>query len=118
MAGATSSSKRDLRRFSKVYPYVRVRKQIARVLEDAPVDLDIEKGMLGFTNSDQANYNFTGTYATVPAVVVTSVDSAGNDQANVNAVISAITTTNMTVKTSQTFTGQVHFQVIKVTPPE
>ena len=43
---------------------------------------------------------------------MTSVDSEGNDQANVNAFVTSITTTETQLSVSAPFTGRVHFIIV------
>ena len=69
---------------------------------------------LTFTNENTKSFTFVQSYSSVPAVVVTAVDSADNGTANVNVYVTSVSTTGFTANTSQTFTGEVHFHVMLV----
>ena len=42
-----------------------------------------------------------------------TIDSESNDGANVNVFITSVSTTQVVVETSQTFTGTVHYHAIQ-----
>jgi len=109
--GSTKSKKRDLNRYRKIYPYLR-RRPKNHLCTDEPIT--IEAGEINFSNSSSATYAFREIYTSAPTVTAISVDSEGNNGANVNVFISAITTTEVTIGTSQAFTGKVYFHVIRI----
>lgn len=74
----------------------------------------IEVAAITFTNVSIGNHTFSQPFEGVPIVTVTSVDSLSNGIANVNAFITTITTTTVTVQTSQAFSGEVHLHAIWV----
>lgn len=105
--------RRDLNRFRKVYPYLRYDPIYVQTTSAATTFI-IEASKITFTNASSGTYTFSEVYTTVPTVVATAVDSAGNGTANVNVFVSSISLTSVTVGTSQSFTGQVHVQVLYV----
>ena len=110
MAG-TTFKKRNKNLFKKVYPYVR-RAPVFEYVSDR--ESIIETAKVTFTNSSSESHTFTSTFSTVPVVTVVSVDSEGNDTANVNVFVSSVSTSSVTIETSQTFTGKVHLHAILV----
>lgn len=108
---STKLKRRDLNRFRKVYPYLRRRPVYGFVSDE---ELVVEVGKVIFSDSSSEVYNFVETYTSVPTITAISVDSEGNGTADVNVFISSITTTSVTLATSDSFIGQVHFQIIKV----
>ena len=106
--------KRDLNRFVKVYPYVRFPPQFVYEYENIQGDASVEAGKITFNNAESGSYTFTSTYSTVPSVVITTVDTAGNSGTNVSVTITSITTAQVTVTASAAFTGQVHVHVAAV----
>ena len=101
----------DLNRFRKVYTEKRTKKSDMLLASSAFV---IESGVIEFSNSFSENYFWEGPFTSAPTVIVTPVDSVSNNEANVNVFVSSITTVGMVVESSQTFTGQVNFQIIQV----
>ena len=106
----TTFTRRDLNRFRKVYPSVKYPQRLTGISSNS--DLEIETTKMTFTNQSSKTYTFASTYTTVPTVVASAVDSLGNNNANVNVFVSAITLTNVEISTSQVFSGEVHVQVI------
>ena len=96
----------DKQRFRKVYPYLR-RKPVYH-----NVQADLEVGAITFSNESSVTHAFSLTFTSAPVVTVVSVDSESNDTANVNVFITAVSTTEVTVETSQAFTGTVHYHAI------
>ena len=111
---STKTKRRDLNRFRKVYPYLR-RRPIYGFVSNK--ELLVEVGELTFSDSSSETYTFIEYYASTPTITAVSFDSEGNDAANVNVFISSISTTSVTIKTSNTFTGKVQFQIILVGTP-
>ena len=52
------------------------------------------------------------TFVNAPIITAVSVDNLGNNSANVNIFIKAVTNTQVTFESSAPFTGKVNFQVI------
>ena len=101
----------DLNRFRKIYSFIRVKPSP----QQGVTEVIAESGEIIFTNSDSQTHTFTKTFTSAPYVTATAFDSAGNEDANVNVFITAISTSSVTIKTSATFTGKVHFQAILAT---
>ena len=101
-------SAKDKNRFRKVYPFLR-RKPVLG--EDANVI--VESTSITFTNTDNGTHSFTKSFTSVPFVTATAYDSKGNESANVNVFVSALTTSSVTVRTSSNFTGEVHIHAIQ-----
>ena len=110
MAG-TKTKQRNKNRFRKVYPYIRRRPRYELVSDS---EFTIEVGELAFTNSSASTHTFSQTFSSVPTITAISVDSSSNNTADVNVFVSSVTTAAVTIKTSQTFTGTVHFHAILV----
>ncbi len=111
-----SYRKRDLNRFVKIYPYVRFPPRYVYEYDSivTPGVADVEAGKITFTNADIGNYSFTGTYSAIPSVVITTVNVSSPDDSNVAATITNLSTTAVTVKTSEFFTGEIHLHIVKV----
>ncbi len=112
MAG-TTFKKKNKNRFKKVYPYIR-RAPVFELVSSGQETI-IEITALNFVNSSSETYSFAETFLNAPIVTVTSVDSQGNNTANVNVFINSVSTTSVTVETSQNFTGTVHIHAISIT---
>jgi alpha-glucosidase (family GH31 glycosyl hydrolase) len=89
--GSVTLKKRDLARYSKVYPYSR---QEPRYVYFANESFALESTTVDFNGGDQATYAFANSYSSVPVVVATSLDDS------FNVFVSAISTTQVTVKAS------------------
>ena len=111
MAG-TTFKKKNKNKFKKVYPYIR-RAPVYELVSQGQETI-IEITALSFINSSVQTYSFAETFTNAPIVTVTSVDSTGNNQANVNVFVSSISTSSVTIQTSQTFTGTVHIHAISI----
>lgn len=102
--------KRDLNRFTKIYPYARFEK---REVTNTSEDFRVETGTIEFVNEDGPKiYNFTQNYSSVPAISAISVSSS--DNADVNVYVTSITTTSVIFGVSAPFTGQITFTAIQV----
>ena len=110
MAG-TTFKKRNRNLFKRVYPYVR-RAPVFEYVSDR--ETVIETAKITFTDSSSESHTFTSTFAGIPVVTVTSVDSESNDTANVNVFISSLSSSSVTIETSQNFAGTVHVHAIQV----
>jgi hypothetical protein len=107
----TTLLKRDLNRFTKVYPYARFEKREITVTSE---DFKVETGAIDFSNEDgPKTYNFTEAFSSAPAISAISVVTS--DNANVNVFVSSISTTTVVFSVSAPFTGQVTFTAIQVT---
>jgi len=105
-------TRKDKNRYRKVYRYIR-KKPVYEYSSNE--EFEMIAGYLTFTNSSgPETYTFPGTvsFSNVPIVNVTSVDSESNGQANVNAFVTSITTTSLSVSVSAPFTGRVHFIIM------
>lgn len=106
---------RDKQRFRKVYPFLR-RKPVLETIGGGGGGGDtatIEVGAITFTNESSVTHGFTTSFSSAPIVTVVSVDSESNGTANVNVIITSVSTTDVVVETSQAFTGTVHYHAIQ-----
>jgi len=102
--------KRDLNRFTKIYPYARFPKREVTETNDS---FKLETGAISFSEeSGPKIYNFVESYSSAPSISAISVETSQN--ANVNVYVKSITTSNVTFEVSAPFTGQVTFTVIQV----
>ena len=102
-------ARRDYNRFRKIYRYIRRKPSIQ---EDA-ADVIVESTRIVFTNTSSATQALTKSFTSAPYVTATAFDSEGNESANVNVFITAVSTSSVTVQTSAPFTGEVHIQAIQ-----
>ena len=115
MAGCGSKfNKIDANRYRRCYPYLR-RRPRQRYVSDQ--DAQIEYGELSFTNeSGPKTFTFDQAFPSRPAVVATAGETPGTSadpgSSNVNVFISSISTTDVTIRVSQNFTGVVYIQAI------
>ena len=98
----------DMNRYRKIYNFIRLKPS----LQTGATDVIAESGEINFTNSDSQTHSFTKSFSSAPFVTATAFDSAGNEEANINVFITAVSTSAVTIKTSATFTGKVHFHAI------
>lgn len=103
---------RDKQRFRKVYPYLR-RKPVLETIGGGGDTATIEVGAITFANESSVTHAFTTSFSSAPIVTVVSVDSESNGTANVNVIITSVSTTDVVVETSQAFTGTVHYHAIQ-----
>lgn len=103
---------RDKQRFRKVYPFLR-RKPVLETIGGGGDTATIEVGAITFTNESSVTHAFTTSFSSAPIVTVVSVDSESNGTANVNVIITSVSTTDVVVETSQAFTGTVHYHAIQ-----
>ena len=73
----------------------------------------VESTKITFTNSNSESHTFSKSFTSVPYVTATPFDSEGNESANVNVFITAVTTSSVTIQTSAPFTGEVHIHAIQ-----
>lgn len=106
----TTIKKRDLNRFTKIYPYARFEKREISIVSET---FKLETGIIEFSNeSGPKNYNFIELFSTTPAISAISVETTGNS--NVNVYVSSISTTQISIESSAPFTGQVTFTAVQV----
>jgi hypothetical protein len=103
--GATKSKRVNKNQFKKVYPYVRRRPIYTYELEKETV---IETARVYFDDVDNVIYTFIESFASAPSVTATAEDE------DLNVFITAISTTAITVNTSESFTGYVDIHAIYV----
>ncbi len=108
---STKFKKRDLNRFRKIYPYLR-RKPVWSYCANKEVIIEI--GSIVFTNSNSEIHTFSESFSEAPTITAIAYDSSGNNSADVNVFVSSLSTANMTIETSQSFTGTVQFHAIMV----
>ena len=105
---------RDKQRFRKVYPYLRRKPVLETIGGGGGGDTaTIEVGAITFNNESNVTHGFTTSFSSAPIVTVVSVDSESNGTANVNVIITSVSTTDVVVETSQAFTGTVHYHAIQ-----
>lgn len=112
MAKVFSFTKKDRNRYRKVYRFIRKKPSYEYCSSE---EFEMIAGYVEFTNSDGPvvySYPSSVTFTNVPVVTVTSVDSVNNSQANVNAYVTAITTSGLSISVSAPFTGRVHFIIV------
>jgi len=105
-------TRKDKNRYRKVYRFIR-KKPVYEYCSDE--EFEMIAGYLDFANSageETYTYPSTISFTNVPVVTVTSVDSEGNNQANVNAFVTSISTTSLGISVSAPFTGRVHFIIV------
>ena len=103
--GATKSKKKNKNAFKKVYPYVRRRPVYTFELDKEVV---IETASLYFDATSEATHTFAEVFSAVPVVTATARTE------DLNVFVTAITTTNVTINTSEVFTGYVELHAIYV----
>ena len=102
--------KRDLNRFTKVYPYARFEK---REVTEASEDFRVETGEISFVNEEGPKiYNFVSSFTSAPAISAISVQTTAN--ADVNVFVNSVSTTSVSFSVSAPFTGKVSFSAIQV----
>lgn len=105
--GATKSKRRNKNQFKKVYPYVRRRPVYTYELDKETI---IETARIYFDGTSEESYTFTETFVGAPSVTAT-VESPTED---LNAFVTSITTTSVTVNTSESFIGYVNIHAVYV----
>jgi hypothetical protein len=107
--GATKSKKKNKNEYKKVYPYIRRRPVYTYELDK---ETSIETARVEFTASDSEVYTFTNTFPSAPAVTATAEESSSG--ADVNIYIESISTTAITIRASESFTGHVNIHAVYV----
>ena len=103
--GATKTKKQNKNVFKKVYPYVRRRPVYTYELDKVTL---IETGRVYFNATSSVTYAFVETFAAIPMVTAVA------EEDDLNVFITIISTTSVTLNTSDTFTGWVNFHAIYV----
>jgi plastocyanin domain-containing protein len=112
MAKVYNFTRKDKNRYRKVYRFIR-KKPVYEYTSSE--EFEMIAGEVSFSNSSGPQvYNFPSTisFTNIPVVTVTAVDSEGNNQANVNAYITAVNTASVSISVSSPFTGKVHFIIV------
>lgn len=110
-----ASTKRDLQRFRKVYPfYRRPPRYVYTASSPLGDDVVLEVGSITCTETDLVSYNFTQPFTSAPSISGVSVDTSISGSANVNVYVQSISTTQVVFRTSAPFTGKISFQAIQV----
>ena len=99
---------KNLNRFRKVYPFIR--RKPFNIPEGEVV---YESSSAEVSAVDQVTINFTTTFTSAPYVTATAYDSESNSEANVNAYIISVSTTQVVIGFSASFTGKVHYHAIQ-----
>lgn len=107
------STRKDLNRFAKVYPYVRYPPSYVWESNIKPGN-PVEAGKITINDTSTGIFTFVEIYTTVPTVVASAFDSAGNGLTNVSLAITSISLTSVTIVASSTFTGEVHVHILEV----
>jgi hypothetical protein len=111
--GATKTKKKNKNEYKKVYPYIRRRPVYTFELDK---EMFVEEAKVEFTSSSSETYIFTETFPSAPTVTAVSFDDGVGNNVNVNVFISTISTTSVTIETSDEFTGFVNIHAIYVAP--
>ena len=102
---------KDYNRYKKTYPFIRRKPFLLTSPDDRLVH---QIGEETVTNADEVTISFTqGTFTSAPFVTAIAYDSNTNSQANVNVYIISVSTTQVELGFSATFTGKVHYQAIQ-----
>ena len=103
--GATKTKRRNKNEYKKVYPYIRRRPVYTYELDKEAV---IESVRVYFDDVDEVTHIFTEPFSGVPAVTATA------EETDLNVFITAISTADVTINTSDIFTGYVDIHAIYV----
>ena len=99
----------DANRLRKTYPLIRVKPIYKQYLTTQEVidagGIKVEVATIDFVNSYSEDYFFTENYNSLPVIALTPEDE------NVNVFITSLTTSSITVESSNNFTGKVHIHV-------
>jgi len=108
-------TKRDKNRYRKVYRYIR-RKPVNEFISNEMFTLIVGKADFSNTSGPVTitftDFDSAASFINAPVVTSVSVDSIGNNTADVNVFVTSVTTTGVTFESSAPFTGEVHFQVV------
>jgi hypothetical protein len=98
--------RKNQNRFRKVYPGIRkpaVYESLAQ----------IEGGEISLINASTGTYTFKKIFGAAPSVTATVYDAEGT-AGNVNVIITTVSSTSVTIATSEAITGKIHIQIIEV----
>ena len=112
--GSSTFRKRDLGRYSKVYPYVRRSPTWGYVSDKSTI---VESVRLLMNNQTTAIYKFQEDgYMTAPTVTATLVETAASapEGANYAVYVTSVSRYQTSIEISQEFTGEVHLQIMYV----
>ena len=110
----TKTRSRDQNRYVKKYGFVRVPPRPHLITDRVTI---IEAVELSFSNVSSVEHVFDSSFPGTPVVTATALDSESNSTANVNVFIKSLSSTNVTIGTSETFTGTIMMQAIYVDCP-
>ena len=99
---------RDDNRYRKIYSFIRRKPFVT-----TGGNVTFESSKKAVSGADQVTIPFTTTFTSAPFVTATAYDSASNNQANVNAYIISVSTTQVVIGFSAAFTGEVHYHAIQ-----
>jgi len=103
--GATKSKRINKNEYKKVYPYIRRRPVYGYVLDKETI---IEAARVDFDDVDEVVYEFTVSFAAIPSVTLTA------ESESINVFITSLTTSAVTINTSELHTGYVDIHAIYV----
>jgi len=110
-----ASTRRDLQRYRKVYPfYRRPPRYVYTASSPLGDDVVLEVGEIVCTATDTATYNFTESFTSAPSISGIAVDTTVTGDANVNVYVDTVSTSQVIFRTSAHFTGKISFQAIQV----
>jgi len=109
-----TSTKRDLQRYRKTYPYFRHPPRYA-YFASSPLgdDVILEVGEITFSSAATGTHSFAEAFTSAPTISGIAVDTLGDGNANVNVYVEAISTSSVTFRASAPFTGKISFQAIQ-----
>jgi hypothetical protein len=99
---------RDLNRYRKIYSFIRRK---PHVIPEG--DVIYESESVQVNNQNSVTINFNTTFTSAPNVTATAHDANSNGTANVNAYIESVSTTQVVIGFSASFTGKVHYHAIQ-----
>lgn len=103
--GATKSKRINKNEYKKVYSYIRRRPVYGYILDK---NTTIETARVYFDDESEQEYEFEESYPVVPVVTATA------ENESVNVFITSISTTSVTVNTSELHTGYVDLHIMHV----
>tara|TARA_B100000686_G_C16761502_1_gene958984 strand:+ start:1812 stop:2153 length:342 start_codon:yes stop_codon:yes gene_type:complete len=109
MAG-TTFKKRDMNRYRRTYPYLRKHPRYS-YCADKEVVIEVETLIFSSTPGP-ITHTFNVSFPGIPTITVTSVDSNGNNGADVNVFVSSVSQTQVTIEASHQFDGTVDLHAI------
>ena len=99
---------KDKNRFRKVYNFIRKKPVMGE-----ETNVIVESTKITFTNTNTGSHTFVKLFTSAPYVTATAFDSEGNESANINVFITAVSISAVSIQTSAAFTGEVHIQAIQ-----